>query len=1156
MSRLIFCRGNLVSSLALCLALAPRLGAQTTPPVAATTDDKEIVTLSPFVVSSEGDDGYQAKDTLAGTRIRTDLKDVGSAVSVVTAKFLQDTNSTNSSDLLVLTTNTEVAGQGGNFAGGGDGAQITSTANYNSPVANTRVRGLAAADNLRDFFLTDIPWDSYNTGRIDLQRGPNSILYGIGSPAGVINNSVNGAAFKDANKVEFRVSSFGSARASLDLNRVVLKDELAVRLSFLDDDTQYRQTPAFRTDRRAFGALRYDPSFLNRGSAHTSFTANFEAGRVDGRNPSYTPPMDLITPWFNSLNKATYAWQDNERLHAIGDSLYNPWIGPAGANTVYDGVIQTFPTPGSPTPGISFPGSIVNYPATTDASRNGPANGQYWGIVNYSTYANQAKLPGYLLSPYKDKSLTDPRVFDFYNNLLEGPNKRNWTDFHAINLNLSQTFFNNKLGIDVAYDKQDSQWGYHNLLRDGYASISVDLISTLMDGSPNPNVGKAVVISSGSAGNGKTESLRESKRATAYGELDFKDYMDQHSVLTRILGRSVFTLSAAEQDHKVDSETWYNDYLDSGYAPNGSASVGVGTRDLDVFSYLSGDLRNSTLAAGLNLPRLTATQVPASTTVRQWNTDSLSYQTYNVPIVNPNAGNYNDATRPYVNATKHKDVVKSTTGVWQAFLFEGNLVPMIGWRKDTAESYDAGPPNKDSGVVSNFASPDWRLPTGASDTSLGGRSYNKVTGQTHTWSIVGRVPASIMKNLPGHLGLGAYYSKSENFQPNASRIDVVGDPVPSPTGRTKDYGITISALDEKIVFKIGKYETSVNDTTLSTEMGGGWAIGFIESWSQQFARHPNGGAYYGTTDAGSAFGAGHQLDYQPPDAGNHVIPGDYSSPYTQAAINAQYDIEAKAIALWLDPKNQISTKMQAAWGMSDYATGGGSISNPLVALTGDTVSRGTEFELSARPIDGLDLSINASKTDARRLNIAKSFTDWIAYRDPFIQGPAGDLRYFGSGNWALSPGSYGTARDVWDYQLLAGYKLALALNNSAVPELRPWRANATANYSFKHGSLHGVNIGGSYRWQDKQVTGFRLNSTLDGYDVSKPFYGPSDTAVDFWIGYGRQLSHKLKWRVQLNVRDLFATKKLIPITVQPDGSPAAYRIPEPRVISLTNTFEF
>jgi hypothetical protein len=55
------------------------------------SSDEEVVSLNPFEVTTEPDAGYSATSTLAGTRVRGELKDVGSAVSVVTAQFLRDT---------------------------------------------------------------------------------------------------------------------------------------------------------------------------------------------------------------------------------------------------------------------------------------------------------------------------------------------------------------------------------------------------------------------------------------------------------------------------------------------------------------------------------------------------------------------------------------------------------------------------------------------------------------------------------------------------------------------------------------------------------------------------------------------------------------------------------------------------------------------------------------------------------------------------------------------------------------------------------------------------------------------------------------------------------------------------------------------------------
>jgi outer membrane receptor protein involved in Fe transport len=237
--------------------------------------DEEIVMLSPFVVDAAEDEGYAAKSTLAGTRIRTELKDVGSSISVITKQFLEDTNSTNIESLLVYTANTEVSGEGGNFLGKGDGAILTS-----HPGTTTRVRGLTSADGTRDFYLSDIQFDSYNTGRIDIQRGPNAVLFGIGSPAGIINASISTAAFKDANKLSFQFGSYGTHRSTADFNRVIVKDELAVRLSLLNEARKYRQDPAFRDDQRVFAAVRWQPRFLAKGSARTTLRVNFEKGEM------------------------------------------------------------------------------------------------------------------------------------------------------------------------------------------------------------------------------------------------------------------------------------------------------------------------------------------------------------------------------------------------------------------------------------------------------------------------------------------------------------------------------------------------------------------------------------------------------------------------------------------------------------------------------------------------------------------------------------------------------------------------------------------------------------------------------------------------------------------------------------------------------------
>ena len=50
-------------------------------------DEDDTVTLSPFTIEEGDSVGYQATNTLAGSRLKTALRDVGSAIQVITTEF-------------------------------------------------------------------------------------------------------------------------------------------------------------------------------------------------------------------------------------------------------------------------------------------------------------------------------------------------------------------------------------------------------------------------------------------------------------------------------------------------------------------------------------------------------------------------------------------------------------------------------------------------------------------------------------------------------------------------------------------------------------------------------------------------------------------------------------------------------------------------------------------------------------------------------------------------------------------------------------------------------------------------------------------------------------------------------------------------------------
>jgi outer membrane receptor for ferric coprogen and ferric-rhodotorulic acid len=70
--------------------------AQTTAPATSPTEDEDddVVVLSPFEVSTEQSRGYSTASTLAGNRLNTDLKDLGTSLSIYNAQFLSDIGAT------------------------------------------------------------------------------------------------------------------------------------------------------------------------------------------------------------------------------------------------------------------------------------------------------------------------------------------------------------------------------------------------------------------------------------------------------------------------------------------------------------------------------------------------------------------------------------------------------------------------------------------------------------------------------------------------------------------------------------------------------------------------------------------------------------------------------------------------------------------------------------------------------------------------------------------------------------------------------------------------------------------------------------------------------------------------------------------------------
>src|SRR5690606_14765819 len=106
--------------------------------------------------------------------------------------------------------------------------------------------------------------------------------------------------------------------------------------------------------------------------------------------------------------------------------------------------------------------------------------------------------------------------------------------------------------------------------------------------------------------------------------------------------------------------------------------------------------------------------------VRQDPANYVGFQTIDVPLTNTDLMEFRD--RPYSNGRLGRNEIESLAFIWQAFLFDGHVVPMIGWRKDEDTFRSAGASLETDGVFYLDEVPQWRLPQHEGDLWLAGQT--------------------------------------------------------------------------------------------------------------------------------------------------------------------------------------------------------------------------------------------------------------------------------------------------------------------------------------------------------------------------------------------------------------------------------------------------
>lgn len=1175
------------------------LAAQTAPERPKTEKDDPVV-LSPFTVQTTTDVGYQASSSLAGIGLNTKLTDIGSTVSVITSQFLSDTGSNNLRDLLIYQTSAESTGFGGNLSGSdpapGGAPGEPSLSNSNS---GNRIRGLAAADNARNYFKSIIPMDGYNTERVEINRGANALLFGVGSPAGIINSSTTAALLNKNNaKVELTLGSYDSRRGVFSFNVAPAQGELAFAAAAMKDETKYQQKFAFSDSERQYFAFAFDPKGLRNRGIFTSTTlrASFERGEIRSNRPRALTPGDRFSSWFEDTLP-----QNLKDIGARPKVVYDPTGLNNGSQTSFNsftsanrqatiGVIDNvnrapvffFQNVNAATPRDNAPNNplvvggrtLVGRPMVLDNYRFPAETRVINGVVTdipartgiavaaYSRELSRVRSDFGLRDGqfYTSDQMSDRSTFDFFNNTLIGPNSEGISNLSAIDVSLQQLLFKGKGGVEFSYNRQNWDESLQSLLPAATPYISMDVNTRMWTGEVNPNFGRPFVSTPGSAS--YVERQLDTRRVKAFYELDLQDKFKNR--FGYFLGKHV--IAALKQREVTDSDERFGGsvFYTPDFWPAGSGQArGSNTgKRVSTWIYLGTDgsnYFNATSLKGAGLQGLQQNLLNMNQFVNAQGTmlsrlravtaaDALlpANQPFTAPM------NLLRENRKVTNTAGFANLSRSTLDS-EAFSLQSNwlgdhLVTTAGWRTEKNKAVSVQAPFESSGEGYVLVD-DPRYKIDDRDAALPSLAPQIFEETLFSWSAVAKTPQKWLKRLPTVSALNLYYGYSENFQPATARaVSAFGTQILPPSGKTKEVGVYVEVLDGMLSARLNYFETTQLNVINSAVANLPAAIMQIDSRAYDMVRS-------GALPPGGPAGT--------PAA---LYPANYILP----------------------PKVLLDTYRYT---ITPNATGGfnRNTTDPGVTDTSDAETKGMEMEFMLKPSRGLSFTLNIAKVESVRTNTGKFARDLI-FKTPTSTGDPLAKEWLKP--WAArtaialgSVGNEGTSdqfilNNNFQSTVLNPFNTASLSDGSPATELRKWRANLVGRYAFQEGRLKGFEFGGAVRWQDKVAIGFPVatfetsvdaqgntilspddgiaeSSDIRGYDVKKPFYGPAETNYDLWVAYQtRIMKNKVGLRFQFNIRNVGVNDKLIPIRINPDGKAAAWSIAESQRLTFTTRLTF
>ncbi len=220
-------------------------------PVQPASPTSDATKLAPFEVKSDRDYGYRATNSMTATRTAAAIIDTPTNIAVVTEEFFNDIGANFLNDGLkyVSSVSTTTLGNNGRIGGSGDG---------------TKIRGFDIPFALRNGFRRNRNVTIRNIDRVEVAKGPVSMLFGQTAPGGLINYITKKPKFTDAGSATVRFGDYSLWSGEIEAERAfdafsAPGKDVAVRAMYANSDQDLFRDYEFRQELHALGQIALRP---------------------------------------------------------------------------------------------------------------------------------------------------------------------------------------------------------------------------------------------------------------------------------------------------------------------------------------------------------------------------------------------------------------------------------------------------------------------------------------------------------------------------------------------------------------------------------------------------------------------------------------------------------------------------------------------------------------------------------------------------------------------------------------------------------------------------------------------------------------------------------------------------------------------------------